>query len=80
MMLRFANIVFEPIWNYKYIDNVQITVAETLGIEHRAGYFEQAGLLRDMFQNHMIQLLTLVAMEPPASLEDSSVRDEKQNF
>jgi len=76
-MLRFANIVFEPIWNYKYIDNVQITVAETLGIEHRAGYFEQAGLLRDMFQNHMIQLLTLVAMEPPASLEDSSVRDEK---
>ena len=77
MMLRFANIVFEPIWNYKYIDNVQITVAETLGIEHRAGYFEQAGLLRDMFQNHMIQLLTLVAMEPPASLEDSSVRDEK---
>ena len=53
MMLRFANIVFEPIWNYKYIDNVQITVAETLGIEHRAGYFEQAGLLRDMFQNHI---------------------------
>ena len=78
MMLRFANIVFEPIWNYKYIDNVQITVAETLGIEHRAGYFEQAGLLRDMFQNHMIQLLTLVAMEPPASLEDSNVRDEKK--
>ncbi|PNR93383.1 glucose-6-phosphate dehydrogenase [Petrotoga sp. 9PWA.NaAc.5.4] len=77
MMLRFANIVFEPIWNYKYIDNVQITVAETLGVEHRAGYFEQAGLLRDMFQNHMLQLLTLVAMEPPASLEDSSVRDEK---
>jgi glucose-6-phosphate 1-dehydrogenase len=77
MMLRFANIVFEPIWNYKYIDNVQITVAETLGVEHRAGYFEQAGLLRDMFQNHMMQLLTLVAMEPPASLEDTSVRDEK---
>jgi len=77
LMLRFANIVFEPIWNYKYIDNVQITVAETLGLEHRAGYFEQTGLLRDMFQNHMMQLLTLVAMEPPASLEDTSVRDEK---
>jgi glucose-6-phosphate 1-dehydrogenase len=80
MMLRFANIVFEPIWNYKYIDNVQITVAETLGVEHRAGYFEQAGLLRDMFQNHMMQLLTLVAMEPPASLEDRSVRDEKNKL
>jgi glucose-6-phosphate 1-dehydrogenase len=77
MMLRFANIIFEPIWNYKYIDNIQITVSESLGIGHRAGYFENAGLLRDMFQNHMLQLLTLVAMEPPASLEPVSVRNEK---
>jgi glucose-6-phosphate 1-dehydrogenase len=77
LMLRFANSVFEPIWNRRYIDHVQITVAESIGIEHRAGYFEQAGLLRDMFQNHMLQMLSMVAMEPPISFDADRVRDEK---
>ncbi|MBN2643751.1 MAG: glucose-6-phosphate dehydrogenase [Victivallales bacterium] len=77
MMMRFANIIFEPIWNNHYISNVQITAAESIGVEHRAGYYEQSGLLRDMFQNHMLEMLSLVAMEAPASFEANAVRNEK---
>jgi glucose-6-phosphate 1-dehydrogenase len=77
LMLRFANSIFEPIWNRNYIDHVEITAAESLGVEHRAGYYEQAGVLRDMFQNHMMQLLSLTAMEPPSLFEADLVRDEK---
>ena len=76
-MAACGNLIFEPVWNRDYIDSVQITVAETVGVEHRAKYFETAGLLRDMFQNHMFEMLSLVAMEVPASFEASSVRDEK---
>lgn len=77
LFFRFANAIFEQIWNRRYIDHVQITVTENLGIEHRAGYYEGAGALRDMFQNHLIQLLSLVAMEPPSSFEADAVHDEK---
>ncbi len=76
-VLRFANGIFEPLWNRRYIDHVQITVAESLGVEHRAGYYEKAGVIRDMFQNHLMQLLCLTAMEPPAAFEADAVRAEK---
>ena len=77
MVMRFANSIFEPIWNYKYIDHVQITVSETLGVGSRGGYYDKSGATRDMIQNHMFQLLALVAMEPPAALDARSIRDEK---
>ncbi|QDH71923.1 glucose-6-phosphate dehydrogenase [Lysobacter alkalisoli] len=75
--LRFGNALFEPLWKAEHIDHVQITVAETVGLETRAGYYDQSGALRDMVQNHLLQLLCLVAMEPPASLAADSIRDEK---
>src|SRR6201993_1007872 len=77
LVLRFANAIFAPLWNTHYIDHVQITAAETLGVEARAGYYETAGALRDMVQNHLLQLLCLVAMEPPTDLSADSIRDEK---
>lgn len=77
LMFRFANSIFEPLLNSRYVSHVEITVAESVGIGERAGYFEQAGMLRDMFQNHMLQMLALVAMEAPASFRSEFVRDEK---
>src|SRR5207344_1317130 len=77
LVLRFANSIFEPLFTQKYVDHVQITVAEDEGVGTRAGYYEGAGALRDMVQNHLLQLLTLVAMEPPWSLDPDVVRDAR---
>lgn len=77
LMFRFANAIFEPIWNRNYIDQVQVTIAESIGIEHRGGYYDKSGALRDMFQNHMLGMLSLVAMEAPTSFDANPIRDEK---
>ena len=77
LALRFANAIFEPIWDRRYVDHVQITVAESLGVEHRGGFYETAGALRDIVQNHVMQVLSLTLMEPPASIDAQGIRDEK---
>jgi glucose-6-phosphate 1-dehydrogenase len=77
LALRFANSIFEPMWNRRYIDHVQITVAESLGVGHRGGFYEQAGAMRDIVQNHVLQVLALMLMEPPATIDAQGIRDEK---
>jgi len=77
MAVRFGNMLFEPLWNAQYIDHIQITVAETVGVGGRGGYYETSGAMRDMVQNHLMQLLCLIAMEPPAKFDPDAVRDEK---
>ncbi|QQD24497.1 glucose-6-phosphate dehydrogenase [Venatoribacter cucullus] len=77
LVLRFANSLFEQQWNQKYIDHIQITISESLGVEQRAGFYDQVGAMRDMFQNHLLQLLCMTAMEPPARLDPDAIRDEK---
>lgn len=79
LVLRFGNLIFEPIWNRNYVDHVQMTVAETLDVGDRGGYYDKAGALRDMVQNHLLQLLALTAMEPPAAYDSKSIRDQKVN-
>jgi len=77
LALRFANSIFEPIWNRRYVDHIQVTVAESLGVEHRGGFYETAGALRDIVQNHVMQVLSLTLMEPPSSMDAGGIRDEK---
>ena len=77
LVLRFGNGIFEPLWNRNYVDHVQITASETLGVERRGGFYETAGALRDMIQSHVLQLTSLVAVEPPASFDATAVRNEK---
>ena len=76
-VLRFSNAFFEPLWNNKHIANVQITLSETVGVEERGGYYDKSGALRDMVQNHMLQMLAMIAMEPPSRLHPEDIRDEK---
>ena len=77
MAVRFGNMLFEPLWNSQYIDHIQVTVAESVGVDGRGSYYDQAGAMRDMIQNHLMQLLCLIAMEPPAKFSPDAVRDEK---
>ena len=77
LALRFGNMLFEPVWNARGVDNIQITIAETVGLEQRAGYYDETGALRDMVQNHILQLLALIAMEPPTHFDGTAIRDEK---
>ena len=75
--MRFANTIFEPIWNRSHISNVQVTVAETVDVGTRAGYYDKSGVMRDMVQNHLLQLLSLIAMEPPSAFDGNALRNEK---